>query len=162
MTDQPYDSRPETRAHQARVYALGEPLAAQLESRLARHDETKLMSPEVEVFDEFTPKLRDSTYGSPEYMGYLAAMEPALKHHYAVNRHHPECHERGVLGMNLVDLIEMLVDWRAATERHADGSLDASLEFQRKRFGIPDVLMQILWNTARDFRMTDEYREEAS
>lgn len=54
-------------------------------------------------------------------------------------------------GMTLVDLIEMLADWRAATERHNDGDLGKSLRIQRNRFGISDQLDEILWNTAREF-----------
>jgi hypothetical protein len=49
----------------------------------------------------------------------------------------------------------MLADWRAATERHADGSLVKSLRIQKERFGISDQLDQILWNTARHFRWLD-------
>ncbi|GAA2159282.1 hypothetical protein [Glycomyces lechevalierae] len=46
--------------------------------------------------------------------------------------------------------IEMLADWKAATERHADGDLARSLEIQKDRFGISDQLAQILENTARE------------
>ena len=30
------------------------------------------------------------TYGSDEYKACLTEMKPALDHHYAANRHHPE------------------------------------------------------------------------
>jgi hypothetical protein len=106
----------------------------------------------VEVFDEFTPKLKTSTlktstYGSGEYNGYLEAMGDGLKHHYEVNRHHPEHFPNGVDDMTLVDLIEMLADWKAATERHDDGDLAKSLEIQRERLGLSDQLVGILRNT---------------
>jgi hypothetical protein len=59
-------------------------------------------------------------------------MGDGLKHHYSHNRHHPEFFgEDGVDGMTLVDLIEMLADWKAATERHDDGDLAKSLEIHR-------------------------------
>jgi hypothetical protein len=55
-------------------------------------------------------------------------MGDGLKHHYAHNRHHPEFFgEDGVDGMSLVDVIEMLADWKAATEHHDDGDLAKSL-----------------------------------
>lgn len=38
-------------------------------------------------------------------------------------------------------------DWKAATERHADGDILKSLEINRVRFGISDQLAQILQNT---------------
>src|SRR6185295_1519275 len=51
----------------------------------------------------------------------------------------------------LVDLIEMLADWKAATERHTDGDLARSLDIQRERFGLSEQLAQILFNTAKHF-----------
>lgn len=55
--------------------------------------------------------------------------------------------------MNLVDLIEMLCDWKAATLRHDDGDLIKSLKHNQERFGFGDEIGQLLLNTARDFRM---------
>ena len=49
--------------------------------------------------------------------------------------------------MNLVDLIEMICDWKAASERHADGDIYKSIEINQKRFGYSDELKQILKNT---------------
>jgi len=54
------------------------------------HDQSKLQSPEVEIFEIYTPKLRECTYGSDEYKTYLEEMQVALDHHYFTNRHHPE------------------------------------------------------------------------
>jgi hypothetical protein len=83
-------SRPETLKHIQQVGVFLKKVEQDLASRRIYHDESKLESPEVEVFDEFTPKLAASTYGSDEYKSYLAAMKPALDHHYAANDHHPE------------------------------------------------------------------------
>lgn len=150
-----YDSTADTLKHALRVGELMVQAIRELVDRSLSHDRSKTEDPERAVFDEFTPKLRDSTYGSEEYKGYLAEMKVALDHHYAHNRHHPEFHDAGIAGMTLVDLIEMLADWRAATERHADGSLVRSLAVQKERFGISDQLEAILWNTARAFRWLD-------
>jgi hypothetical protein len=54
----------------------------------------------------------------------------------------------GIAGMTLIDLLEALADWRAAGERHADGSMARSLEVNRARFGIGDQLAVILERTA--------------
>lgn len=66
--------------------------SAQIElmRRQFTHDRSKLTPPEVSTFTEFTPKLKGSTYGSEEYKQFLTDMKPALEHHYAHNRHHPE------------------------------------------------------------------------
>ena len=147
----PYDSTADTLKHSLRVGALMSPIIAELVDRSVKHDLSKTEPPELEIFNEFTPKLKGSTYGSEEYKGFLVAMGDALKHHYANNRHHPEHHRAGIRGMTLVDLIEMLADWKAATERRTDGDLAASLEIQRERFDIGDQLFVILCNTAEHF-----------
>jgi hypothetical protein len=128
MTTESYDSTAETLKHSLRVGELmGQPIK-ELVERSVKHDLSKTQDPELAVFNEFTPKLKDSTYGSDEYKGFLAAMGDGLAHHYAANRHHPEHFTDGVNGMTLVDLIEMLADWKAATERHTTGDLAKSLE----------------------------------
>ncbi len=155
-----YDSTADTLKHSLRVGELmGQPIS-ELVTRSTQHDRSKTEEPELAVFNEFTPKLQHSTYGSDEYKDFLAAMKPALDHHYAVSRHHPEHFAEGVSGMTLVDLVEMLADWKAATERHADGSLIKSLPIQKDRFGISDQLDQILWNTARHFGWVDDEKSE--
>jgi hypothetical protein len=144
----PYDSRPETLAHIERVHTLLADVATLVIQRGIDHDRSKLEDPELATFDEYTPKLKKSTYGSDEYKGFLAGMAEGLQHHYDHNRHHPEHHPDGIDGMTLVDLVEMLADWKAATERHADGDLARSLVIQKDRFGISDQLASILHNTA--------------
>lgn len=52
-----------------------------------------------------------------------------------------------MLGMNLFDLLEMLVDWKAATLRHETGDIHRSLELNAKRFEMPDALVRLLANT---------------
>ena len=143
-----YDSTADTLKHSLRVgELLGQPIT-ELVRRSTHHDRSKTEAPELATFNEYTPKLKNTTYGSDEYKGFLAAMKPALDHHYAMNRHHPEHFADGVNDMTLVDLIEMLADWKAATERHSDGSLARSLEIQRERFRLSPQLWQILRNTA--------------
>jgi hypothetical protein len=142
-----YDSRPDTRKHIGEVRRLLSRVIDDFVRRQREHDASKLASPEVEVFDEFTPKLSGSTYGSEEYRGFLAAMKPALDHHYARNSHHPEHYPDGVRGMSLPDVVEMLCDWLAATRRHADGDVKKSIEINQKRFGYGDELKRILLNT---------------
>ncbi len=151
MSETPYDSRPETVAHAKRVAELLEAPIEELISRSLGHDASKLEEPELAIFDEYTPKLRDSEYGSAEYREFLRGMGPGLAHHYASNRHHPEHFTGGVDEMTLVDLLEMLADWKAATERHNSGNLERSLELNRERFSLNHQLLRILENTAREY-----------
>ena len=79
-----------TMRHIQTVSKLLHRCVTELLKRADEHDESKLHSPEVELFTEFTPKLAASVYGSPEYHELRKQMKPALDHHYANNRHHPE------------------------------------------------------------------------
>ena len=117
--------------------------------RQETHDQTKLSTPEAEIFEEFTPKLRGVTYGSDEYKKYLKEMNVALEHHYANNPHHPEHYPNGVNDMNLLDLLEMLVDWKSSSMRHNDGNILKSIEINTKRFKMSKQLVSILKNTSR-------------
>ena len=141
------DSRVDTYRHIQTVQKFLGNLIVSLVHRQQVHDQSKLTSPEVEIFDEYTEKLATSTYGSEEYKQFLAEMKPALDHHYAANSHHPEHFADGIRGMSLLDLVEMLADWKAATLRHNDGDIRRSIEFNQKRFGYSDELKQILINT---------------
>lgn len=122
--------------------------SVELLNRAAIHDNSKLQSPEKELFDIYTPKLKDSTYGSDEYKAFLSELKVGLDHHYAKNSHHPEHYEKGINGMNLFDLIEMFFDWKAAGERHADGNIYKSIDINQDRFKLSQQVKDILTNTA--------------
>jgi hypothetical protein len=142
---------------------VGELLSAVVKRLLDRsytHDLSKTAEPELATFNEVTPRLKTLTYGSDEYRASLAEIRDALTHHYAHNRHHPEHHADGVAGMTLVDVVEMLADWKAATERHTDGDLARSLEIQRDRFHLDPQVYAILRNTALALGWLEEGDDE--
>lgn len=147
----PFDSTADTLRHSLRVADLMSAPIKELLDRSIRHDLSKTVEPERATYDEFVPKLRAATYGSEEHRSLVAAMGAGLAHHYAHNRHHPEYFPDGIRGMTLVDLIEMLADWKAATERDRNGDLAGSLEIHSERFDIAPPLMDILRNTARQY-----------
>jgi len=151
-TETPYDSTQDTLDHIAKVQWRLRQIRDDLSLRGDAHDQSKLQSPEKEVFDAVTPKLKGLTYGSDEYKAALVEMGAALTHHYANNSHHPEHFKNGINGMTLLDVIEMLCDWKAATERVAGGDFAKSLEINRTRFAISDQLASIFENTRREMR----------
>lgn len=143
------DERVATYEHIHEVQRLIGRAVEMLLKRQTEHDQSKLKPPEAEIFQQYTDRLRGSTYGSEEYKTCLAEMKPALDHHYAANRHHPEFFgAAGIRGMHLIDVLEMLCDWKAATLRHNDGDLRRSIEINQQRFGYSDELKGILLNTA--------------
>lgn len=138
----------ETWKHIHRISVLLHKVANELLLRSESHDQSKLCDPEVQTFTECTKKLATCTYGSDEYNGFLKEMAPALEHHYANNRHHPEHFKNGINDMNIIDIVEMICDWKAASERHNDGNIRKSIEINANRFGLSPQLVKILENTS--------------
>ena len=95
--------------------------------------------------------MRDSTYGSEEYNQFLKDLKPALDHHYGVSRHHPEHFPNGIRDMDLVDILEMVCDWKASTMRHQDGNILKSIDINQTRFEYTKELHSILTNTVKLF-----------
>lgn len=150
-----YDSSADTLKHIEKVRACLNKLIPLIIDRGVLHDKSKLETPEKEYFDKYTPKLADCTYLSDEYKRYLSELKPALDHHYANNRHHPEHFLEGIKGMDLIDLIEMVADWYAASLRHGDGNIMRSIELNKNRYKFDDVLANVLKNTALRFFVND-------
>jgi hypothetical protein len=142
-------SEVETLRHKERVQFYMNKVIKELIDRATAHDDSKLGIDEIELFDEYTPKLKECTYGSEDYNKCLAGLKPALDHHYARNRHHPEHHKQGIKDMNLLDLVEMFCDWSASSERQLDGNILKSVEVNQKRFNFTDELKGILESTAK-------------
>jgi len=146
-----YDSSEDTQKHIDRVEELLLEAVAELLKRGVEHDASKLLPPEKEYFDKYTPELANLVFGTPEYKESCARLKPALDHHYANNSHHPQHYENGVNGMNLFDLVEMFFDWKASGERGkpGTGNIYKSIDINAERYGISKQLKQILVNTAK-------------
>ncbi|MCQ2124338.1 MAG: DUF5662 family protein [Fibrobacter sp.] len=140
--------------HIAKVIELMTFFADVIKERAYVHDQSKLVSPEKEGFDKAGSTSR-LTYGTDEYAKSLEALKQTLDHHYALNAHHPQHYPNGVNDMNLFDVVEMLLDWRASTMRYANGNIYESLEINKERFGISDQLIAIMRNTMKVFDMSE-------
>ena len=143
-----YDSKADTLEHIKKVNKYLLECSKELMHRATIHDDSKLEEPEKGTFDKCTIKLKSIKYGTDEYKQALKELGPALDHHYKNNSHHPEFYENGINGMDLFDLMEMLMDWKAATERMKDGGdIRRSLEVNRERFKMSDQTYDLLKNT---------------
>ena len=151
LTEEEQKTNLQTKEHIANVQKFIKVFTDALTERGVNHDLTKLDDPELSLFVEYTPKLASCTYGSEEYKEFLSGLKPALDHHYAKNRHHPEHYRDGINDMTLVDLVEMFADFKAATLRHHDGNLLKSIDINEKRFNMSPQLAQIFRNTAELF-----------
>lgn len=139
---------PSTQSHIARVHELLLEIRAELEQRGRTHDASKLEEPERSLFEMAYADLSKVEYGSPEYREALARARKALDHHYAHNRHHPEHFPNGVDGMTLVDLVEMLADWKAASERRPGAEIHEGIRINAERFKLSPQLTNVFLNTA--------------
>lgn len=144
-----YDSTQDTLEHIEKVRQNLFQIVTELVMRGAVHDQSKLLSPEKEAHDRYNPRLRQAVYGTDEYRAILAEMGDIPQIHYARNRHHPEHFDNGINHMSLIDIVEMLADWKAATERN-HGDLAESIETNIRCFGIDEQLARIIRNTASD------------
>lgn len=120
---------------------------AELMRRGEEHDQSKLEDPERSIYEDTAPQLRQIPYGGEEYRKLTKRLGPALQHHYANNAHHPEHFAGGIRDMTLIDLLEMVCDWRASGLRRSDGNIYTSVEVCRHKYGISDELASILTRT---------------
>ena len=114
------------------------------------HDFGKYRNKEAKFFAKTIFKLKSSTYGSDEYTALLKEIEPAIKHHYSKNKHHPEFHKNGFSDMSIIDKLEMICDWKAATKRHHDGNINKSIEINQKRFNYTDKDKELLISITKE------------
>lgn len=144
------DSTQDTEEHIEKVRWNLLVVQQKLVARGIRHDASKLEEPEKSGYDRLTADLKDIVYGTDEYRAALVAAKPVIEHHYAHNSHHPEHYPNGIAGMSLLDLIEMVCDWKAASERTKQGSIAQSLVHNKARFGMDSQLAQIFENTVKE------------
>jgi hypothetical protein len=121
----------------------------QLLLRMLTHDRTKIEAEELDAYAEIVPGFKNFTYGTQEHKDHGAKLGPAWDHHVQHNKHHPEHFEAGLRGMTLIDLIEMVCDWRAASMRGGTFDYDKSIEQFSNRFYPPKEVVSILRNTCK-------------
>lgn len=149
-----------TRKHMQRVSHLLGDAAIELVKRAQQHDLSKLTDVELEplqTMQDLIDKEGQAPFGSDEYKRRTALLKPMLEHHYLKNRHHPEHHQfefggdcmHGVNGMDLFDVLEMFLDWKAASERGEESQMHIASACER--FHIDDQLKMIMQNTANRF-----------
>ncbi len=108
-------------------------ISQHLEMRALLHDFSKLEDDEFPGFVLMQEGLKES---KPE-LAKRSVAQDTLFIHYGRNRHHPEHHPDASVGMTWLDLIEMVVDWRAAWKTYGSReSWKASVEAQRTRYNL--------------------------
>ena len=147
-----YDSTDDTLKHKENIrHVIEDIIVPELLKRAKTQDDSKLQSPEKETYDEFIPKLKTAKYGSGEYLQLKTEMEKkGLKHHFEVNRHHPEHYPNNDISyMNLIDLVEMFADHYAASLR-SDTGYEKGEKSNADRYHYSDQILKILLNTHKE------------
>lgn len=121
-----------------------------------RHDASKMIEPERSGYAALHNDMLTVAYGTPEYAAVVEKHKPTVAHHYMCNSHHPECYEKGVREMDMFDILEMLADWKAASERPTSKtSFSDGFMHNRDRFNIPDDLFQMMIYTVEALGWAD-------
>jgi len=120
-----------------------------LTKRSIVHDRTKFQEPEFSVFCSTRQEFKKANYGTPEYEAVTEKAKVGVQHHHANNRHHTAYHKDGIHDMNLLDILEMISDWKAASRRSPDLTFIESLPKAFDRYDIPPALRQVITNTIK-------------
>jgi len=115
-------------------------LTNELERRALQHDLSKLSPTELEGFVRINRAAREHPYGSEEYRASMDAEKGpsgCITHHYERNSHHPEFFA-SPKDMGFLDIIEMVLDWKAASDTYGSMTLRGSLPHHRARFDFSD------------------------
>ena len=136
-------------AHVRLVQKYMSRISKALEQRAIEHDISKLLSDEYKGFIEVNRVARTHAYGSDEYKASLKGNN-VIKLHFSRNSHHPEYYLNGVSDMSLLDIIEMVVDWKAASETYGQTSFEDSISIQKDRFGLSDEQLYLIRLIAKE------------
>lgn len=142
-----FDTLMEMLRHTKEVFARLEAIASDLRRRGILHDLTKFDELEFTTFCSTREKFKKADYGSEEYAECTRLAKPAVDHHYKNNRHHTGYHEKGILGMNLLDILEMVADWKAASKRSPNLTFKDSLPKAFEKYKIPEAIQEVILNT---------------
>lgn len=122
--------------HRALVQVNLLQIADALRERAMLHDISKYNFDEFQSIVKIKTIARQFPYGSPEYEQGIKDNQEGLDKHLKRNRHHPEYHPNGVSDMGLIDLIEMICDWKAANRVRDDMRWNEATEVHIKRFNL--------------------------
>lgn len=137
----------DTIQHVSEVQENIEEFASDLKKRAIAHDRSKFADPEFSVFVSTRPEFKKANYGTPEYQAVVDAAIVGVNHHYSLNRHHTAHFPNGIKDMNLLDVLEMMADWRAASRRSPDLSFKDSLPRAFKKYEMDETLQRLILNT---------------
>lgn len=144
----------DTKKHINYVQIFMSKVVVDLLERSYEHDLSKFSNEEALIYAKVTPMFKGLTYGTPEHKEVSDKLGPAWEHHKNSNDHHTGYHENGINDMNLMSIIEMVCDWKAASMRDPNQKFEESCLMNCKKYGADDQLTRIIMNTAFELGFT--------
>ena len=118
-------------------------------TRLLTHDRSKIGPDELDLYAKIVPGFKGLVYGTKEHEEHGKKLGPAWQAHCLDNRHHVEHFENGLHDMHLLDLIEMVCDWRAASLRSGKFDYETSVKQFANKNNVSHDLVTIIHNTCK-------------
>ena len=132
----------------------------ELMTRACTHDASKFLEEDLDRHlksAEIKRQLYEKCgmrYGDDRDKQFRKEYKDLAEGHACRNRHHVEHHTHGIWDMDLVDVLEMLVDWcQSAEDWGEDIEENNSIGKNAKKYGIEPQLTCILRNTVRNLRL---------
>lgn len=106
-------------AHKIVVFYYTLKFCKRLLGKALKHDNSKFSKVETDIIAPCLKLFRNLPYGTMDYDKASEAVKLALNTHYQRNNHHPEHYTRydHEHHMGMLDRIEMIVDWAAASRK---------------------------------------------
>ena len=120
-------------------------LVSKIEERAIVHDLSKFEEDEFAGFEELDSDEVFKLYGTKEYKDIINKNK-GIELHYSRNSHHPEHYEdvakgfthfNGIDGMSFLDIVEMVIDWKSASETYGNDFME-SIDYSIDRFNADD------------------------
>ena len=128
--------------HKIMVFYYTLKFCKRLLGKALRHDNSKFSKVEAAIIAPGLKLFRNLSYGTIDYKEARFSVRTALDAHYQKNTHHPEHfmrydHEHH---MGILDRIEMVIDWAAASRK--DVGVFKSIGLNQDRYGYGDQQKQ--------------------
>ena len=132
------------KAHIAEFQQAIDTLTEKLKQRAKAHDASKLKEPELTQYTEAEEKLENFKPGSKSYLTFARKEDIILSKHYSKNPHHVEHFKNGFNDMTILDLVDVLTDWRLDC---GDEDWNKFVDDRKDYYKMSDQLVDIFKNS---------------
>ncbi len=135
--------------HRRAVQRWMQQFAITLLRRAENHDNSKLKSPEFELWEQMDSEPKYA-YGTKEYFEKMDRYRPLFELHWKNNRHHPEHFERSYDDIDLIDILEMICDWLSYKDNLTYTQASELVSMQCERYNFSEELRELILNTLKN------------